>query len=78
MGELALVRESGARRDLCQGEVTVLLQELPHPLDAAGDDVLVWWQPGGRLELPGEVVGAAGGRPRPSASSPAGLFDQAS
>jgi hypothetical protein len=35
MGELALVRESGARRDLCQGEVTVGLQELLRPLDAA-------------------------------------------
>jgi hypothetical protein len=58
MGELALIRESGARRDLCQGEATVLLQELLRPLDAAREDVLVRRQPGGRLELPREVVGA--------------------
>jgi hypothetical protein len=58
MGELALIREAGARRDLCEGEVTVLLQELLRPLDAAGQDVLVRRQPGGPLELPGEVVRA--------------------
>src|SRR5262245_32475733 len=57
-GELALVREPGPRRDLCQGQVTVLLQELPGPLDAAQDDELVRGQPGGCLELPGEVVDA--------------------
>jgi hypothetical protein len=33
------------------------LQEFLGPLDAAGDDVLVQRQPGGRLELPREVVG---------------------
>src|SRR5262245_9403537 len=38
MGELALIREAGLRRDLRQGEVAVLLQEFPGPLDAAGDD----------------------------------------
>src|SRR5262249_54818757 len=41
MGELALVREAGVRGDLRQGEVASGLQELPGPLDAAGDDVLV-------------------------------------
>src|SRR6516164_2908972 len=64
MGELALVREAGARRDLCQGEVKVLLQELLGPLDAAPEDVLVRRRPGGRLELPREVVGAKMGRRR--------------
>jgi hypothetical protein len=34
MGELALIREAGAGRDLCQGEVTVLWQELLRPLDS--------------------------------------------
>jgi hypothetical protein len=56
-GELALVPEAGVRGDLRQGEVASGLQELPGPLDAAGEDVLVRRQPGGRLELPGEVVG---------------------
>src|SRR5262245_10528913 len=63
MGELALVGEAGAQGDLRQGEVAPGLQQLPGPLDAAGDDVLVRRQSGGRLELPREVVGAeAGGR----------------
>ena len=57
MGELALVREPGARGDLRQREIAFGLQELLGPLDAAPDDVLVRWQSGGRLELPGEVVG---------------------
>jgi hypothetical protein len=34
------------------------LQELPGPLDATHDHVLVRRQPRGDLELPGEVVGA--------------------
>ena len=58
MGELALVREAGCSGDLRQGQVRPCLQELLGPLDAAQDDVLVRRQPGGRLELPGEVVGA--------------------
>ena len=58
MGELALVREAGVSGDLRQGEIAIGLQELLGPLDAAGDDVLVRRQPGGRLELPREVVGA--------------------
>ena len=58
MGELALIRESDARRDLSQGEVTVGVQELLRPLDAARDDVLVRRHPGGRFELPRKVVGA--------------------
>src|SRR6516164_1079370 len=58
MRELALVREAGVRGDLRQGEVSSGLQELPGPLDAAGDDVLVRRQSGGPLELPDEVVGA--------------------
>jgi hypothetical protein len=63
MGELALIREADARRDLGQGEVPVGVQELLRPRDAACDDVLVRWYSGGRFELPREVVGAAvGGR----------------
>ena len=62
-GELALVREAGPRGDLRQGEV-VALQELLGPLDAAGDDVLIGRQPGGRLELPREVIGAQAGHRR--------------
>jgi hypothetical protein len=58
MRELALIREAGARRDLCPGEARPALQEFFGPFDAAGDDVLVRRQPGGRLELPREVVGA--------------------
>src|SRR6516162_11024297 len=58
MRELALVRETGVRGDLRQGQVASRLQELLGPLDAAGDDVLVRRQAGGSLELPGEVVGA--------------------
>src|SRR5262249_44301290 len=61
MGELALVGEAGVRGDLRQGEVASGLQELPGPLDAAGDDVLVRRQSGGPLELPDEVVGAEAG-----------------
>jgi hypothetical protein len=55
MGELALVREAGVRGDLRQGEVAAALQELLRPFDAAHDEVLVRRQPGGRLELPGEM-----------------------
>src|SRR5260370_30091004 len=56
-GELALVREAGVRGNLRQGEVAAALQKLPGSFDATGDDVLVRRQPGGRLELSGEVVG---------------------
>jgi len=61
MGEVALVREAGARGDLCQGEAVASLQELLGPLDAAHDDVLVRRQPGGGLELPHDVLGAEAG-----------------
>src|SRR5262245_29617213 len=60
MGKLALVREAGTGGDFRQGEVA-FAQELLRPLDAAGDDVLVRRQPGGPLELPGEVVGTEAG-----------------
>src|SRR5262245_52490632 len=56
MGKLALVGKAGVRGDLRQGQVGSCLQELPGPLDAAQDDVLVRRQPGGPLELRGEVV----------------------
>ena len=58
VGELALVREAGVQGDLRQGKGRPSLQELPGPLDAAGDDVLVRRQPGGPPELPGDVMGA--------------------
>src|ERR1700733_3856420 len=58
MGELALVREAGARGDLRQRGVVTSFQEMLGPLDAARDDELVRRQPGGRLELPREVVRA--------------------
>src|SRR5690348_11712294 len=58
MREVALVREAGARRDLCQGEVAILLEELLRTLDATGDDVLVRRLSRRDLELPCEVVGA--------------------
>ena len=41
IGELALVGEAGVQGDLRQGQVGACVQELPGPLDAAGDDVLV-------------------------------------
>jgi hypothetical protein len=61
MGELALIREAGARGDVRQGQARSGLQQLLGPLDAAQDDVLVRRQPAGRLELPGEMVGAEAG-----------------
>src|SRR5262249_50768363 len=64
MTELALVREAGAGGDFRQREIIIGLQELFGPLDAAGDDVLVRRQAGGRLELPSEVEGAEMGRRR--------------
>ena len=64
MAELALVGEPGVRGDLRQGEGAAALQELLGPLDAARDDVLVWRQPGGRLELACEVARAEMGHRR--------------
>ena len=61
IAELTLVRKAGAGGDFRQG-VVALSQELLRPFNAAGDDVLVRWQPGGRLELPREVVDAKMGR----------------
>src|SRR5262245_13551920 len=58
MREVALVREADARRNLCQGEIAILLKELLRTLDATGDDVLVRRLTGRDLELPREVVGA--------------------
>src|SRR5215475_9617200 len=58
MREMALIREAGARRNLCQGEVAILLKELLRTLDATGDDVLVRRMSRRDLELPREVVGA--------------------
>jgi hypothetical protein len=46
---------------------------LPGPLDAAQDDVLVRRQPGGRLELPREVVDAEMGDGGHLLQSQAGL-----
>src|SRR5262245_54452135 len=58
MREVALVREAGGRRNLCQGEVGILLQEWLRTLDTTGDDVLVRRLSCRDLELPREVVGA--------------------
>jgi hypothetical protein len=44
-GELALVREPGARGDLRQGQVGPCAREVPGPLDAAREDVRVRRQP---------------------------------
>ncbi len=52
MGELSLVGEAGANGDLGQGEALLLLQVLLGSLNPAHDHILVWRQPGGRLELP--------------------------
>src|SRR5689334_14632648 len=41
MAELALIREAGTRRDLCQGQAGSCLQQLLGSFDAAGDNVLV-------------------------------------
>src|SRR5215468_1231130 len=58
MREVALVRETGGRRNLCQGAVAILLKELLRTLDTTGDNVLVWRLSCRDLELPREVVGA--------------------
>ena len=57
-GKLALVRETGTERNLCQLELTVFPQEVLCSLNAARDDILVRCQTSCRLELPGEVIGA--------------------
>src|SRR6516225_5552161 len=72
VGELALVREAGVCGDLRQGEVASLQKELG-PLDAAQDDVLVRWEPGGHLELPCEVVDAEVGDLRQLCQARAGI-----
>jgi hypothetical protein len=57
-GKLALVREPGVERNLCQLELIVFSQEVLCSLNAARDYILVRCQTSGRLELPGEVIGA--------------------
>src|SRR5262249_44708025 len=59
LGELALIREADAHRDLREGEVSVGMQKLLRPRHAARNDVLVRRHASGRFELPREVVGAA-------------------
>ena len=56
--EMALVREAGAERDLGHAELAVCPQELLRPFNTARDHILVRRQPGGRLELPREVIRA--------------------
>jgi hypothetical protein len=58
---LPLVREAGAWRNLCWEQVAGSLAELLLPFDAAGDDTLMEWQTGVRLELTGVVEGAGAG-----------------
>src|SRR5271157_6488119 len=72
-GEHTLVREASVHGDLRQGQVAAPLQELLGPLDAAHDDVLVRRHSGGRLELPGDVVGAGMGRRRHLLQGQAGV-----
>lgn len=55
---MALVREAGAERDLGHAELAVCPQELLRPFNTARDHILVRRQPGGRLELPREVIRA--------------------
>src|SRR5258708_9302651 len=57
-GKMALVREAGAERDLRQAQLTVSPQEVLCSFNAARDHILVRRQPGGRLELAREGVGA--------------------
>ena len=57
-GKLALVREADTERDLGQADFVVSLQQVLRSFDTARDHILVWRQPSGRLELPGEVIGA--------------------
>src|SRR5262244_171989 len=64
MREVALVREAGAHRNLCQGQVAILLKELLRVLDATRDDVLVRRLSRRDLELSREVVGAEVGNRR--------------
>ena len=56
--EMALVREAGAERDVGHAEPAACQQEFLRSLDTARDHILVRRQPGGRLELPREVIGA--------------------
>src|SRR5262245_66516574 len=58
MREVALVRETSAGGNLCQGEVVILSKQLLRTLDATGNDVLVRRLSRHDLELPREVVGA--------------------
>src|SRR5260221_3706522 len=57
-GKMALVREAGAERALRQAELTVSPQEVLCSFNAARDHILVRRQPGARLELAREVIGA--------------------
>jgi len=52
--KMALIREAGAQRDLCQGELAVCSQEVLRSFNTARDHILVRRQPGGCLELPGK------------------------
>ena len=81
LGELALVREAGAGGDFREGEVVAFSQELLRPFDAASEDVLVRWEPGGCPELPREVVDAEAGNggqllhpPPPASTKPHDMF----
>jgi hypothetical protein len=73
MGEVALVGETGARRNLRQRDVMILLKESLGPLNAAGDDVLMRRPPRRDLELPREVVGAEMGDRRQLPQGQAGI-----
>ena len=55
---MALVRETGAERDIHQTELAICPQEMLRPFNAARDHILVRRQPSGCLELARKVIGA--------------------
>src|SRR5260221_11096512 len=55
---MALVREADAECDLRQAELAICPEEVLRSFNAARDHILVRRQPGGRLELAREVIGA--------------------
>ena len=62
--KVALIRETGAERDLGQAESATCTQEMLCSFYPAGNYKLVWRRPGGGFKLPREVVGAEVNHPR--------------
>ena len=57
-GKVALVRETGAERDLAQADSGICPQEVLGSCNPAHDHILVRRRSGGRLELARKVIGA--------------------